>query len=784
MDDFDWGDMGRRVGQLAGILAFVLALARLGRLFEAGPDAPPWQIILVASTFLGGVAWWLLSQLSSNLALKLSAFSVGGLLLAMRVSVPQTLTAGVVPTGATAETFGAEFEIAWRTIQTGIPPVAPFIGLVAILAALMWVVGALFAWGNTGGPYAAIFVPSLVMYFQFAVFDREEASLVWLFFSTVALILSVVSMSLERHQETGRARDAAGRPLGRRSMVLAATMASILGVASVAVASSAADVVNEYGNAPWRTGTGLGPGPGSGVSYDGLVELQQRILNQSEVPVFTARLADDAPRGINPYWKVDTLDTFDGDEWSRSDTSSRRYDPDLPVLDNENVYRGTTVELLQTVQIQALNSVLAPTAGTPVEIQDPAESVENPRLAGEFYSVGGVSVGVAGGLDRGDQYQLRTAFIDRTADLGVLATDDSGELSPIFAAASEAGEFAYPPQQPGPRAAILPDRDHYLELPANTPAGIGQVARQVTAGHATDFEAAWVLQSWFRDKGNFEYSVEVTTGHSSLILDDWLNDPTSINYRTGYCEQFAAAMAVLARSLNIPSRVVWGFTPGDIDENGVITVRDTNAHAWVELWIEPYGWYPFDPTPRAEQTGFDSQPPSITAGVDPYDYLEAPEDNPASVPLNPGAFEGPFSDVPTDPADQPAQTSIGWWLSGLIALVLLAASVPLFKVFRRRRRLAHVRQGDITAAWDEIVDRLTDLGADVNPSLTPLELARNTNHTLVPLAHSYSSTVYGGRTGQAMETDLIGAERWIERTYQGPQRARASLSLKSMLRRL
>ena len=73
-------------------------------------------------------------------------------------------------------------------------------------------------------------------------------------------------------------------------------------------------------------------------------------------------------------------------------------------------------------------------------------------------------------------------------------------------------------------------------------------------------------------------------------------------------EQMGFTRAVLARELEIPSRVVWGFTPGDVADNGVITVRDTNAHAWVELWIEPYGWFPFDPTPRAEQTGFDPQP--------------------------------------------------------------------------------------------------------------------------------------------------------------------------------
>lgn len=773
--------MGRRVGQLSGLLAFTLAIGRLGRLLEGGDETAPWQLILVASAFLGGVAWWLLSQLSSNRAVKLSVFAAGAVLLVLRISVPSTLIAGFLPATSTPEALGAEFDLAWRTIQTGIPPVEPFAGLLAVIAVGMWAGGALYTWGRTGGPNAAMFVPALVLYYQFAVFDRSGAGFGWLLLSTVALALAVVSMALERREETGRARDDKGRPLSRRSVTVAAAMASILGIVSIAVASSASDIVDEYGNAPWRRGDGLGPGPGSGVSYDGLVELRQRILNQSEVPVFTARFASDTPDEVNPYWKVDTLDAFDGVEWSRSDTTSRRYESDSPVVDSENHYRGTTVEVLQTVQIQALSSVLAPTAGIPIEVQDPAEGVDSPRLASEFYAVGGVSLAVTGGLDRLDQYQVRTAVIDRITDLGALATDESGDLSPIFAAARAQGAFPY---QPGPTAAgraSLDGRERYLELPDNTPAGIGNRARVVTAGSSTDFEAAWMLQSWFRDQGNFEYSVEVSTGHDALILDDWLNDTTSTNYRTGYCEQFAAAMAVLARSLGIPSRVVWGFTPGEVDGNGVVTVRDTNAHAWVELWIEPYGWFPFDPTPRAEQTGFDSQPPSITAGLDPTVYLESPEDNPTVVTAPPGIGPESFEELAPDAFDVGGGGTPRWWLIGLVVLVPLAGSIPVFKTWRRRRRLAMVRNGDITAAWDEIIDRLTDLGVEVSPAQTPVELAHTTDRVLLPLAHSYASTIYGGRTGQAREVDLTGVEWWIHNNFEGPQRLMAAFNLRSLL---
>jgi hypothetical protein len=126
---------------------------------------------------------------------------------------------------------------------------------------------------------------------------------------------------------------------------------------------------------------------------------------------------------------------------------------------------------------------------------------------------------------------------------------------------------------------------------------------------------------------------------------------------------------------------------------------------------------------------------------------------------------------------------VRWWLIAIIAVLPLLGLAPVVKRIRRRRRLTQIRQGDITPAWDEIVDRLTDLGMDISPSLTPVELARATDHALLPLAHSYSSTVYGGRIGQARESDLVEVEWWIDRTFEGSRRARARLSVRSLFRR-
>ena len=315
---------------------------------------------------------------------------------------------------------------------------------------------------------------------------------------------------------------------------------------------------------------------------------------------------------------------------------------------------------------------------------------------------------------------------------------------------------------------------------------MGQEARRQTAGATTRFEAAWLLQHWFRDSGDFEYSTEVSTGHDTLDLEAWLTDPDSQNYRIGYCEQFAAAMAYLGRVVGIPSRVVWGFTPGTVEQQSdgseVIVVRDNNAHAWVEMWMDGFGWVRFDPTPRADGT----LPESVTAEFDPAPYL--PESGEGADTLGqPGFFaesqfeEGGGAIGAASGANDGFRLTWVWLILPVLAVVV--ALVPTLKAFRRRRRIKRLREGDITAAWDEIVDRLADLGAPVSSTQTPLEFAHATDRSLVPLASSYSATIYGNRQGLGHVSDLTHVETWIKRSFEGRDRALASLNPRSLIDR-
>jgi len=782
MDDIDGGLVDNRLGRLAGIAAFVLMLMRLGRLLDSGTEAPAWQLIMIASAFLGGVIWWLLSQTVSNRRIATVVFAVAGAALFLRISVSHTLVVGFLPTADTLGALGREMAQALDLIRFGVAPVFPTSGIVAILSILMWATGALYIWGAAGGPSMAMIVPSFGLYLQFAVMDRVPAGRGWMAAAAGVIALAIASVGVERRREAGRVRDLEGRPLARRAGSMALVVALVVAIGSLAATDNASSLVPENGNMRWRYGGGYGPGFG-GVTFDRLADLQQSIIRRSNTVMFRATLDPDAPPAGQIYWRMESLDLFDGTAWRPSASRADFYEPGIGGGDPDYAYRGTSQNITQRVQIVNLRSQVIPTAGVGQFFR--SDSV---NVAGFQITPDGSAVYQAE-LDEGDEYEVQAILALNNEDLGALATRPDGSLSPLFANASQAGASSIEAGEPPGDVALPSDIERFLELPEEMPAGITQVARLQTSRATTPFEAAWLLQRWFRDSGEFTYSTDVSTGHGNLDLEDWLSEPTSLNYRVGYCEQFAAAMAVLGRSVGIPSRVVWGFTPGTVEQQSdgtdVVVVRDNNAHAWVEMWMDGFGWVRFDPTPR----GDGALPESITAEFDPEPFLPPPGDqNPATID-QPGFFDESLNaldriDLTDNPiGERSTGIELSWIWVAIPVLALLAGCVPLLKALRRRRRLGRLRQGDITAAWDEIVDRLADLGSPVPSHQTPLEFATATDRSLVPLATSYSAAIYGDRNGGAQESDLATIENWIKLRFENGDRARAAFNPRSLLDR-
>ena len=775
LDDRDEKLMGNGLGRLAGAAAFVMMLLRLGELLDSGPEAPDWQLIMIASAFLGAVIWWLLGQTLTSKRLALTLFVVAGLFLFLRIAVPDTLALGFLPTIASLGALGDELTQTLNLIRFGVAPVFPTSGLVAVLALLMWGTGALFMWGASGGPTLAMIAPSLGLYLQFAVMDRIQAGLPWMIALAVVTALSLAALGIERRTEAGRARDSEGRPLARRAGSVALIVATVLAGSSLLVTETASSLVPATGNIRWRYGGGYGPGFG-GTTFDRLADLQQSFIRRSNAVMFAATLDSNAPPANQIYWRMESLDDFDGEAWRPTTSRADFYEPGIAGGNPEHAYQGTSQEVTQRIRIFDLRSAVLPTAGVGQFFRSDTFEVEGIQITADGSAI------YQPELDESDEYEVLSVLPLSHEDLGALATLPDGTLSPLFANAVDAGETALEPGLP-PGDVIQPnDIERFTELP-DMPPGLLQIARRQTAGASTPFEAAWLLQHWFRDSGEFDYSTEVSTGHGSLDLVSWLDDEESENFRVGYCEQFAAAMAVLGRAVGIPSRVVWGFTPGSVEEttNGVevIVVRDRNAHAWVEMWMDGFGWVRFDPTPR----GDGALPDSVTAEFDPAQFL--PEREGPLTLDQPGFFGSQFEEgltdfaAPTNGGGTGLRISRVWLV--LPVLALLIGLVPMLKWARRRRRIRRLHDGDITAAWEEIVDRLTDLKTPVPAHQTPIEFASTTGKDLVPLASSYSAAIYGNRTGKGHVSDLTHAETWIDRNYESWDRARAAFNPRSLI---
>lgn len=721
---------------MIGAASAGLALVRLGRLLRPTVEGPPWQLPIAAAAVLGAaLTWWLLRRGSATRWV-VAANLVGVMILLWRLLA-----------WGTSGSPGAELALALDTIRFGAAPVLAIPGLVALLAVAFWTVGALVAVAASADRPLLAFGPGVLFYLQLATLDRRPPGPRWV--TTMALLISLglLATAVAGDPAASRIEDRWGRPLPRRTALLPAmTLVWLVGTALGSQALS--PLIPESGLLSWRTSTGIGSGLYGGTSFNLFVGLQQRLLSLSDAPMFYARVSGNAPPRL--YWRLITLDFFDGVNWLPGNQSFSALGRGWEREDWR--FKGPTIPVTARVRIAGLREQLLPVLYSPVGLAS-----EVGLISQGFRVREDGSVGIDVRTQEGWEYEMR-AEIPRV-DLNRLATM-GGEFSPLFRRAAAAGAFSGEPTpssfQPPPD-----DIDRWVELPDQVPPEVRRLAAEVTARGVTDFEKAVLLESWFRDPRIFTYSVEVSTGSGALDLAAWLTDPASRNYRTGYCEQFATAFAVMARTLGIPSRVVLGFAPGEeqIQPDGgrLIVVRERNAHAWVELWMDGQGWVAFDPTPRSDGIN-----PSFTArnvGFDPRIFLPPPEEpdtnDPGSATPAPPDRLGPEIDLTAgDPTpdllgDRGRAASAVWWAVGLTGLLSL---IPGWKALRRRIRLHRLRRGDVASAWAEVIDRLRDLGEPISHHLTPIEIARTVHPDLVPLATGYSEAIYGGRArpdGQA-----------------------------------
>jgi predicted secreted protein len=226
----------------------------------------------------------------------------------------------------------------------------------------------------------------------------------------------------------------------------------------------------------------------------------------------------------------------------------------------------------------------------------------------------GVFMGPGAAASGPDQPKVRQEILVEALDTAVLfgvpvvesvkglfsavQVDGMGSFSLLYAPASR---FQYVvdsrPERlhPGDRDVVAPAyaelvRERYLQLPPLS-ARVRDLAGAVTRQAATTLGKVVAIERHLREQ--YAYSLDVGPRASEDPLDEFL-----FVRRTGYCDHYATAMVVMLRALGIPARLATGFMQGEWNEVGnYYTVRQRDAHAWVEVYFPRSGWITFDPTP-------------------------------------------------------------------------------------------------------------------------------------------------------------------------------------------
>jgi transglutaminase-like putative cysteine protease len=271
-------------------------------------------------------------------------------------------------------------------------------------------------------------------------------------------------------------------------------------------------------------------------------------------------------------WRGIALTNFDGKRWSSNESGAQRLQPSSDGW----IYTADPAQKVDSAGQGIVYTVyLEPIATDAIFVPGKVFS-----LRGNFTGEGANSYAAARRtyIVRDSTDTLLNPFRNYTS----IRYIGFSRLPPINAAKLRAAPTVYPPEITA----------KYLQLPQLDPR-IPALAREITKNAATPFDKAIRIETYLRDR--FTYSLNLTGKPGDDPLAHFLFET-----HAGHCEYFASSMAILLRTLGIPSREVNGFLPGEYNDlGGDYIVRASDAHSWVEAYFPGVGWQVFDPTPAA-----------------------------------------------------------------------------------------------------------------------------------------------------------------------------------------
>ncbi|MGH1548447.1 transglutaminaseTgpA domain-containing protein [Leifsonia poae] len=448
-------------------------------------------------------------------------------------------------------------------------------------------------------------------------------------------------------------------------------------------ASAIAVAVVLAGTAPGFEQGGATSFTAGGISIGGTVTPLVDLGKDLRRPAAVRALTYTTSAANGQYLKLASLDQFTGSVWKHRERDTNRLTDGATIGPVAGLSKTVkTTKISTTIEIDQMTSRWLPAPA-------PVQSVKG--LNGTWsWDPDDLTIGGINSTTQGQKYTATSLVLQPTAD----QLKAAGGIVPQEA-----------------------QRD--LFLPPRMPPIIEQTALEATKDAVTEYDKAVALQDYFRDNG-FVYSTQTPLkqgfdGDGARVIARFLE------VKSGYCVHYASAMALMARTLGIPSRVAEGYLPGATSGGtatnpGQYTVTSDDLHAWPELYFAGVGWVPFEPT-----VGRGSVP----------DYTRPQTDPAAPAPTSTSTSgAAPKALVPTDPANQTgsasftAQSSAQPLATGIGVGILVIAVLLIPAVWRRLRRRRRLRElndewGGATLVWDELRDTVRDLGWSAPPTETP-----------------------------------------------------------------
>ena len=669
--------------------AVLLTMMSLGQVFTR----QRWWVPSLLAVALAFGAGWVARRLDvpGALAPALSLLVLVSML--GLVFLPGTTAFGL-PTAATMEGIGELLSAAGADIREMAPPADPTDGLTMLATAGVFLVAMiidLFVFTlrrpvASGMPLLALYLIPTSM--------ADDANVFAFVLSAVGYLGLLVAEGRDRARNWGRRLSGLDFVDDVADVSHVARVGRRIGSAAVGIALCVPLALPSVGNGIFDGAGGgyFGRGRGARTAYvlNPMVEIRAKIQDRVVRPLFTVRT--EAPE----YLRLTSLDHFDGQAWSlikRDVKSDHRVGEDKRVKLPRELENITTLRQRYDVTVGdlAVNWLPVPYAPAKVDVS-----------AGDW---------------RYEDYGLSVFSAERTSrDISFVA--ESVLPQPTVEQLRAGGE--------------IPERiREYLKVPRETPRLVLDVLAAETADATTPYDKAVAINSYFAKTGGFVYDLTVGSGNATADIEAFL-----INKR-GYCEQFAAAMAYMARLAGIPARVVVGFTPGSQTAPGTYVVTNRDAHAWPELYFPGTGWVRFEPTTRSGtvQPGHLPVPATTNPGTPADPGTPRPTAEPtASGAPRPRALDEADNQAPGEDGEQLDPAAAGGGAdggvpmvpvaAGLLAVALVTPSTVAALTRRRRRTRAGDHLARIHAAWDSLADAAEDVGHPLRKADSPRGAAR------------------------------------------------------------